>query len=258
MIAYIKSFAIGVGALCAAMSLTASAADLPTKKDVVAAVAPEPAQLGFFVKLGFTYAFNQSDSRLFSAVAPFGPVFEIPGINAKVQNVATVGFESGYMLTPNFSIDVSGGIPMYAKVTTKGAFLTPFGIVPSGTTLSTVMPAFVPITAVYHFSGMGAFQPYMGLGVAPVFSFAQKNGLNTGVRVHPSMGVVLQSGIDYMIDSHWGVSFDVKKVFAHVRTTASGTNFGAVFPGKPSLPIPGKLETDFSPWILSTGVVYKF
>jgi len=255
------------GALIGAASLIglssgAHAADLPTAKPapVFAAPAPPP-QLGFFVKLGLTYAINTSSSKLYSQFVPVpgAPQFQIPGVGATVADVFTVGFEAGYFVTQNVSIDISGGVPLNASVKTKGAFppgLTPVPV-PSGTTLATVMPSFVPITALYHFTQFGQFQPYLGAGFAPVFSFAQKSGFNTGVTVDPSIGLVLQGGVDVMFDNHWGWSLDVKKLFAQTKTHATGDNFAVV--GLPiQVPLAGTLKTNFQPWVLSTGVVYRF
>jgi outer membrane protein len=214
---------------------------------------------GFFIKLGFTYAINTTDSHLYSQLLPLAgaPKLKIPGVRGILDNVATLGFESGYYVTPNVSIDLSGGIPMYAKVKTKHPF-PPGGLpVPSGTTLTTVMPAIVPLTVVYHFDQFGRFQPYLGAGAAAVFSFSQKNGFSTGVRVNPTIGVVFQGGADIMLDSHWGWSFDVKKVFAYGETDTRGLNL-AVIGMSGHLPLQGMLKTKFQPWVVSTGLVYRF
>ena len=128
---------------------------------------------------------------------------------------------------------------------------------PSGTNLTTVMPAVVPLTVLYHFNQFGRFQPYIGGGAAAVFSFTQKNSFSTGVRVNPTIGVALQAGADIMLDSHWGWSFDIKKVFAYGETDTKGVNLAVIgLPGR--LPLQGMLKTRFQPWILSTGVVYRF
>jgi outer membrane protein len=261
-----------LGALVGAVSLLgmtagANAADLLTSKSAPPAPTPVAApQLGFFVKLGATYAINNSTSKLYSQV-PFALAhgvttqFEIPGVGAKVANVFTAGFEAGYFVTPNISIDVSGGIPMYAAVTTKGTIpaSSPVPPIPSGTRLSSVMPSFVPITALYHFTQWGQFQPYVGAGIAPVFSFAQKSGFNTGVTVDPTVGLVLQAGTDVMFDNHWGWSLDVKRLFANATSHSTGDNLAAVFgPHYPTVPIAGTLKINFQPWILSTGVTYRF
>jgi outer membrane protein len=173
--------------------------------------------------------------------------------------VATLGVEAGYFFTPNFSVDIAAGVPVYASVKTNAPFppgLTPVPV-PSGTVLATVMPSFVPITALYHFTQFGMFQPYLGGGIAPVFSVSQKSGFNTGVTVDPSVGLVLQGGVDVMFDNHWGWSLDVKKLFAHSTTNVTGSNFAVV--GLPvQVPLAGALKTNFQPWVLSTGVTYRF
>ena len=241
------------------LSLGANAADLPTNKPApppaAPVVAPAP-QLGFFVKLGLLYAINSSSSKIYAASVPGGPTPLIVGVNAKVQNVFTLGFEAGYFVTQNISLDISGAIPRFATVKTSGNFPPPLPI-PSGTTLATIMPGFIPITALYHFQ-FGAFQPYIGGGLAPVFSFKPKDGLSTGVVVDPALGIVLQGGFDYMIDNHWGFTFDVKKLFARTITKATGDNLAVI--GLPGgiVPLAGELKTNFQPWVMSTGVTYRF
>ena len=165
-------------------------------------------------------------------------------------------------MTPNISVDIAAGLPMWANDKTKGAGPTvvPFGpMPPSGTTLAKIMPSFVPLTVLYHFNQFGAFQPYIGGGVAAVFSFQTKDEFNTGVKVDPAVGLVLQAGADVMIDQHWGWTVDVKRVFAHVDSYGTGDNLAALFgPGYPELPITGTQKTYFQPWVLSTGVTYRF
>lgn len=252
----------GAVAMAAALAVTAAAAaDYPTKKAPPPAPAPvvmAPVTPGFFVKAGFLYAINQSSSKLYSqdlALVPGnGPQLQLPGIGATIGNVATLGVEAGYFVTPNVSLDIAAGIPMWANDTTKGA---PTGLPPTynqpvnGTVAAKIMPSFVPVTAVYHFNQFGAFQPYIGAGAAAVFSFQTKDEAFTGVKVDPTIGLVLQGGADYMLDQHWGVSFDVKKVFAEV--TAHTTGLAGV-----PVPVAGGQKTYFQPWVLSTGITYRW
>jgi len=232
----------------------AAAADYPTKK------APPPAPVvasvpsGFFIKAGFLYAINQSSSKLYAGV----PLAQIPGVGATFSNVATLGLEAGYYVTPNVSIDVSAGVPMWVTDKLKGATALPGPIlVPDGTLLAKIMPAFVPVTLLYHFNQFGAFQPYLGGGFAPVFAVAHRDVFNTGVTVDPTVGLVLQGGADVMIDQHWGWSVDVKKLFADVTAHTTGDNLAVV--GVPAtIALPGEQKTSFQPWILSTGVTYRF
>jgi outer membrane protein len=256
-----RSVAIGAAVLAVT---AAAAADYPTKKKAPPAPAPvvvAPVAPGFFVKAGFLYAINQSSSKLYA-----GGV-QIPGVGATFSDVATLGIESGYYVTPNVSVDVSAGVPMWVTDKTKGAtavgplpsppFPATFLPVPDGTLIAKVMPAFVPVTVLYHFTQFGAFQPYLGAGFAPVFALAHRDEFNTGVTVDPTIGLVLQAGADVMIDQHWGWSVDVKKLFADVTSHATGDNLALI--GVPAaIAVPGEQKTNFQPWILSTGVTYRF
>ena len=254
------SWLLRSGAATAALlaATSAFAADLPTQKTppasapVIGKVTPS-----FFVKAGFLYAINQSSSKLYSQdllSGGFGPQSQLPGVGATVGNVATLGLEAGYYVTPNVSIDISAGIPMWASDKTKGAppVAPPtYGNPPSGTTLAKIMPSFIPLTALYHFNQFGAFQPYLGAGVAAVFSFQTKDEFNTGVTVDPTVGFVVQGGADIMIDQHWGWTFDVKKLFANATSHATG-DVGVPFA------LASTQKTFFQPWVLSTGVAYRW
>jgi outer membrane protein len=271
--------------MAAALTVTAAAAaDFPTKKEPLPAPVAAPAPVvgsvlsGFFVKAGFLYAINQTSAKLSSQspLNPTGPEIPIAGVGATVGDVATLGVEAGYFVTPNISIDIAAGLPMWANDKTKGtpgcpfrfsplACVFPGGSVPlppNGTTLAKIQPSFVPVTVNYHFKQFGAFQPYVGAGVAAVFSFQTKDAFNTGVKVNPAVGLVLQGGADYMLDEHWGVTFDVKKVFAHVTSHATGDSLAYL--GYPytlagsSAPLAGTQKTYFQPWVLSTGITYRW
>ena len=242
-------------AAAVALAVTAAAAaDYPTKKAPPPAPAPvvvAPVTPGFFVKAGFLYAINQSSSKLYAGGS------QILGVGATFSNVATLGLEAGYYVTPNVSIDVSAGVPMWVTDKTKGAMTAPLPV-PDGTLIAKIMPAFVPVTALYHFNQFGAFQPYLGAGVAPVFALAHRDAFNTGVTVDPTVGLVLQAGADVMIDQHWGWTVDVKKLFAEVTSHATGDNLSVISLPGGIIPIAGEQKTIFQPWILSTGLTYRW
>jgi outer membrane protein len=109
------------------------------------------------------------------------------------------------------------------------------------------------MTVVYHFNQFGAFQPYIGAGLTPVFSFGNKNGFLTGINVPSTIGGVAQVGADYMFDRHWGVSFDVKKIFAYAEPTASGVS---ILP--PGVSAYSTLHTNYQPWTFSVDLLYRF
>src|SRR6266704_4828263 len=114
-------FALAAPLLGANMVL---AADLPSRKEppVLAPIVDDFQP--FFVKLGVSFAINESSSRLAGPIAGRvvrGDLGTYPqGVGATISNVTTVGVEAGYFITHNISLDVSGGIPFYTKTTTKG------------------------------------------------------------------------------------------------------------------------------------------
>ena len=243
-----------LGAIAAASS--AFAADLPSTKEPALPPAVD-AFNPFFLKVGITYALNTSTSKLAgqnpTALALGVNSYFPAGVGATIGDVATLGFEAGYYVTRNISLNVSTGVPYYVKDKTSG-FNAANPILANGTTLGQIVPALIPITAVYHFTNFGAFSPYAGAGFAPGFSLGQQNAFLNNVKVGGSVGAVVQAGADYFFDKHWGLSFDVKKVFAYVDAHATSVNV----PGIGVVPAGFTQSVHFQPWLFSTGLVYRF
>ncbi|KAF0121661.1 MAG: outer membrane protein [Xanthobacteraceae bacterium] len=65
----------------------------------------------------------------------------------------------------------------------------------------------------------------------------------------PAAGLALQVGFDYMIDRHWGVNVDVKKIF--LRSSFRYTDTTGVLAATS-----GRVTID--PWLISTGITYRF
>ena len=57
----------------------------------------------------------------------------------------------------------------------------------------------------------------------------------------------MQVGFDYMFNEHWGVNFDVKKIFLETDWSANHTTLGR---------LSGKAKLD--PWLVGAGVTYRF
>jgi outer membrane protein W len=232
------SKALGTTALVCAFSAAAHAGDLPSIKAPIADPVIESFQ-PYFLKLGFTYAINQSTSKMYvnGAQQAFG---------ATIADVPTLGFEAGWYVWKNISINVSGGIPVRADDKIFG------GGARNGIVLAHLLPAIIPVTVVYHIDGYGAFQPYIGVGAGPGFSFGNRNAYLTNVRVSGAFNTVVQFGFDYMLTQRFGLSFDAKKAFTYL------SGHGVIAPGNPLAGAAVTQSTHFNPWILSTGVVYRF
>jgi outer membrane protein len=238
------------------------AADMTSSQAAPATDAPN-SFTGWYVKLGAMGVLDRSSSNLYQQsiagmIVPgigtvpvgVGPQFQIPGLGASYSNFAGVSFEGGYAFTPNWSVEVASGFPLWATVTVNGS--SPTGP-PSGTILSKLLPASVPITGVYHFTQFGSFQPYVGAGVATTFALAVRDGYSTGSTYQPALGVVVQGGFDYMLNKHWGVFVDAKQGFVGTTGNSTGVNTA------PSLgPIAGTIRTNARPVAFTTGFTYHF
>ena len=67
------------------------------------------------------------------------------------------------------------------------------------------------------------------------------------LSIKDSWGVAGQIGFDYMLDKHWGINFDVKKIMMEPNATVTLL---------PSTPVTAKVK--INPWIVGTGITYKF
>lgn len=240
------------------------AGDLTSPQAAPAPDAPNPFT-GWYVRLGAMGVLDRSSSNIYEqsiagTIVPgigtvpvgVGPEFQIPGLGASYSNFAGVSFQGGYSFTPNWSLEVASDVPLWATVTINGS--SPTGP-PSGTVLSKLLPASVPITGVYHFTQFGRFQPYLGAGIAPTFALAVRDGYNVGATYQPALGVVVQGGFDYMLNNHWGLFVDAKQGFAGTTGTSTGVNTA---PSLGPIPILGTIKTNARPVSFSAGLTYHF
>ena len=133
-----------------------------------------------------------------------------------------------YFFTPNFAAELILTYPQKHDVRL------------GGTKIGSVKHLPPTLLAQYHFTGLGAFKPYVGAGVNYTrFSGVDIAGGALTVKKN-SWGPALQLGFDYALDKNWSLNFDVKKVY--IDTTVSG---GV-----------GKFKVD--PVLVGLGVGYRF
>ncbi|MBK9081185.1 MAG: OmpW family protein [Rhizobiales bacterium] len=102
----------------------------------------------------------------------------------------------------------------------------------------------------YHFTEMGALQAVCRHRPQLHEVLRERTGPNyVGLNIRDSWGVAGQIGFDYMIDRHWGINFDVKKIYMEPRAAVTALTPGA-------LPVSAKVK--INPWIIGTGVTYRF
>jgi outer membrane protein len=163
----------------------------------------------------------------------------VAGAKVDLSNAVVPELDISYFFTKNIAAElILATSPHTAKG--KGAIA---GLGTLGKTW--VLPP--TLTIQYHFTDFGAFKPYIGVGVNYTLFYGEEHGTLNRFKVLSAAGVAAQVGFDYMIDRHWGLNVDVKKLY--LRPTAKGQLAGGV-------PVKTKIELD--PWIIGAGVTYKF
>jgi outer membrane protein len=217
-------------ALLAGTALTsAAAADLPSAK--TAPLAPIMTQWSpWMIRGRALFVVPQESAKLKLGGAP------ILGGDVDISNSVVPELDITYFFTRNIAVELVLGV-------------TPHNVKGAGTLAGARIGSawLLPPTLMlqYHFTDLGAFKPYVGVGVNYTVFFNEKaKGGFTSFDLKDSFGLALQVGFDYMIDKNWGINFDVKKIFLEPKVKV---NNGL---------ISGKVKID--PWLIGTGITYRF
>ncbi|MDE1994887.1 MAG: OmpW family protein, partial [Rhizobiaceae bacterium] len=162
----------------------------------------------------------------------------LPGSDFSFSNTVTPEFDGSYFFNEHIATELILGTT-YAKVEGKGSIA---GLGEIGKTW--LLPP--TLTLQYHFTDFGAFRPYLGAGVNYTMFYNQSGKSARSLDVHDTFGVALQAGFDYMVNEHWGVNVDAKKIF--LRPDFDANVGGANVSGKAKL----------DPWLIGAGVTYRF
>lgn len=136
-----------------------------------------------------------------------------------------------YFFTPNWAAELILTYPQKHTVTLDGASIGTFRHLPP------------TLTAQYHFLPGAVFNPYVGAGVN--YTLLSKVDLLGGAArlEHDSVGLALQAGVDFRIDSRWSINVDVKKLQLRSDVAIGGVQASRV-----------KVD----PVLLGIGVGYRF
>lgn len=168
-----------------------------------------------------------------------GSVDGIAGSDLSSSNSVTPELDFSYYFNDNIAAELILGTT-YSKIDGKGSIA---GLGNIGKTW--LLPP--TLTLQYHFTDFGKFKPYVGAGINyTVFYNQSARGAATNLDVKNTFGGALQVGFDYMLDQHWGLNVDVKKLY--LRPDFDATVGGANVKGKAKL----------DPWLIGTGVTYRF
>ncbi|ESZ29609.1 OmpW family protein [Mesorhizobium sp. M0317] len=168
----------------------------------------------------------------------WGYVNAVPGSGLSYSDTVTPELDISYFFTDNIAAELILGTT-YANINGQG---TIGGLGDIGKVW--LLPP--TLTLQYHFADLGAFKPYVGAGVNYTIFYNQDAGSANTLKVKNTFGTALQVGFDYMVDQHWGVNFDVKKLF--LKPDFDVTVDGAKLTGKAEL----------DPWLIGAGVTYRF
>lgn len=167
-----------------------------------------------------------------------GSVNGVPGSDLSYSDSVIPELDISYYFTDNIAAELILGTT-YANIKEDGAVGVPVG-------RAWLLPP--TLTLQYHFTDFGAFKPYLGAGVnySMFYNQSERAGFSN-LDVDNAFGVALQAGFDYMLDEHWGVNFDVKKIFLETDWSADHDTLGS---------LSGKAKMD--PWLIGAGVTYRF
>ena len=140
-------------------------------------------------------------------------------LDLSVNNKMIPELDISYFFTPNFAAELILTYPQKHDVRAGGAEIGSLKHLPP------------TLLAQYHFTQLGAFKPYVGVGInytrfsSVKFDPAVDAALNPSVR-KSSFGPALQIGFDYALDKNWSINFDVKKVYIKTDVRSFGTKVG--------------------------------
>jgi outer membrane protein len=149
--------------------------------------------------------------------------------------------DASYFFTPNLAAEVIAAVT-YHTVKDEGSVA---GTLPLGSVR--LLPP--TVTAQWHFLPNGGINPYLGAGINYTFFYGVKGSplpIIYSTHYSDTIGAALQAGADIRVRDHWYVNVDVKKLFLHTDVTL-GTAVGPV-----------KASVDLDPWIIGTGIAYRF
>ncbi len=85
------------------------------------------------------------------------------------------------------------------------------------------------LLAQYHFTGLGAFKPYVGAGLNLTLFFSRDNVLGGAAKVDSSStGFALQAGFDYALSDRWSLNADLKYIQISTGVTVGGSKIGTL------------------------------
>jgi outer membrane protein W len=266
---------------------TASVDTAPETRVAPPAGVVVPEKKHFYVRVGGIFIKPLSTSDPMELADIDGPASlalmngPIVGSGASVDSAGTPGLIIGYRLPylhRRLSIETVLGLPFTVKFTATGTLANqslaptalgiPTGVMPLGPELGEAKAAPPVVTAVYSLIDHGIVQPYVGAGVAVLFSYGAKvtnptltaEG-NPQMSIPPAPGLVIQGGADVKVYKEWYLRLDVKFIaFMEARAEVHD-----IVVATPNIPLFGdvevgtaKMSVNVNPLIVQAGIGTDF
>ncbi|HEX8568659.1 MAG TPA: OmpW family outer membrane protein [Caulobacteraceae bacterium] len=190
----------------------------------------------WFVRLGPALVDLDEDATMEAGGAP------VPGANVSIESEWTAAVEIGRFVTPNIAVSFTGGFPPKFDVMSAGslAALGRAGSITGGP---------MAVTGHYHFNRQGAFQPYVGAGVAFMYVFDTEDGALTNLEVENAAGPAVQVGANYFFNERFGAFADFKKAWFSSESRGNAPAFGGA-------PVVADVQLD--PAVYNAGLIWRF
>jgi outer membrane protein len=158
-----------------------------------------------------------------------------PNLDLSINNRWIPEVDISYFFTPEWAAELVLTYPQEQTLRSAGTKIGSFKHLPPS------------LTVQYHLTGLGAFQPYLGVGVnytriSDVRWESSVSGLDPKLD-RSSVGWAFQIGTDYEITKNTYLNFDVKKVRLATGVRLGGSNIGSL---------------DIDPVLIGVGVGWRF
>lgn len=166
----------------------------------------------------------------------------IGGSEVGVNSAAALGVSLTYMLRSNWGVEVLAATPFKHEVSGGGA-LAGLG------TIAEVQHLPPTVTLQYHFSPLGQWRPYLGVGLNYTTFFSESGrGVFAGAEVdlQDSWGPSLQVGLDFDLSERWfvGASLYYMLIDTSAKIQAGADTY--------------RVEVDINPWVAMLGAGFRF
>jgi len=196
----------------------------------------------FMVRLQATGIITQDEVKSLRNATTGADLTALP-LDASVSDEFVPTLTLTYFFTKNLAVEL---LCCFAQHNVKTS-----GVLPGEAAEMWIFPP--ALTLQYHFDGMGAFKPYVGVGAQYIHFFDEKlggNSLNaTSVNFSDAFGVTLQAGFDFALGNGWYLNADVKKSWLDTEVKWRNANGGA---------FDAVAKVDVDPLIVSAGLGYRF